>query len=149
MEPNPRVPSRLGCGGLLLLAHGLPWIGLFAVGVIGGMDMTEAELRMGEERYVIWPVIWAVAPLAVVSLLAVYRLMIGHRDWLATAAALGWVVVGIWYGVTTNQFTWFGLALLTLILVATGTARDRRLLEQEVGVDGTGDTALPGGRGGP
>jgi hypothetical protein len=131
MEPNPRVPSRLGCGGLLLLFQGLPWVGLLVIGVIGQVDMSEAELKMGDEHYAVGPALWAIAPLAVISVFAVYRVMLGYRDWLATAAAAGWVVVGVWYAITTSQYTWLAWSVLMLFLLATGTARDRRELARE------------------
>ena len=78
MQPNPRIPSRLGCGGLLLLILGmihLPFLGvpLFA-------ELRDGGLVMGEEGYPTGEIWWLVGPLGVLSVIAVLRVINGHRD---------------------------------------------------------------------
>ena len=92
--------------------------------------LAEAGLHMNEEVYPIGQIWWLVGPLGIASLAGVWRLMNGHRDWLAAAAAGGWTVIGAWYAATTDQFNMLVFtALLTLALVS-GTWADRKLLRE-------------------
>jgi hypothetical protein len=123
---NPRVPSLLGCGGLFLLFLGALGTTLLAAAVPFWSALTEAGLHIDEEVYPIGEVWWLVGPLGVVSLVGVYRLMKGHRDWLGAAAAGGWMVVGAWYAATTAQYGMLGLTALLTFALVTGTWRDRK-----------------------
>jgi hypothetical protein len=122
---NPRVPSRLGCGGLLLLLLGGVGTTMFVAAVPIWSALSEAVLFIGQEEYPIGRVWWLVGPLGIASLAGVYRLMTGHRDWLATAAACGWTALGAGYVVATGQYGMLVLAALLTFLIATGTWADR------------------------
>jgi hypothetical protein len=122
---NPRVPSRLGCGGLVLLILGGIGTTMLAAGVPFWSALSEAGLHMNEEVYPIGQIWWLVGPLGLASLAGVHRLMNGHRDWLAPSAAGGWTIIGAWYAATTGQYNMLAVtALLTLVLVS-GTWADR------------------------
>jgi hypothetical protein len=127
MEPNPRIWSRLGCGGVLLLPLGMISVPLVGAGVVE--DVRRAGLVMGKEHYSIGEIWWLVGPLGVVSFIAVFRLAFGHRDWLATATAAAWVAIAAVYTVTTGQFEFLVWTGLILFLIATGTWKDRRGME--------------------
>jgi hypothetical protein len=89
---------------------------------------------MGDERYRIGEIWWLVGPLGALSIIAVFRLAFGHRDWLAAVIATAWVAIAGAYAVTTGQFSFLAVTSLILFLVGTGTWRARR--ELEAGADG-------------
>jgi hypothetical protein len=107
----------LGGIGTMLGAAVPPW-----------SDLTEAGLHMQEEVYRIGEIWWLVGPLGVASLAGVYRLMNGHRDWLAAAAASGWMVIGAGYAATTAQFSLLAVTTLLTLVLVTGTWADRKTI---------------------
>lgn len=123
MNSNPGVPSRLGCGGLLLLVLGLitlPWALLW---VSGSRD---TGLFVGDDTYGFDEVWWLITPLAAMSIVAVFRLAFGHRDWLAPGVAAAWTLIGLGYAVGTGQSNLLLLAAVVLVLITSGTLADRR-----------------------
>jgi hypothetical protein len=124
MEPNPRIPSRLGCGGLLLLILGMIHVPFLGVPFVAGMRA--GGLVMDKEHYLTGEIWWLVGPLGVLSVIAVFRLAYGHRDWLAPAVAAAWLVIAAGYAVATEQFAFVTLMGLILILIWSGTWTDRR-----------------------
>jgi hypothetical protein len=127
MEPNPRVPSRLGCGGLLLMAMGMVMIP--EIGVAFDPGMRTAGLVMQDEIYRTGEIWWLVGPLGALSVIAVFRLTYGHRDRLAPAVAACWVLIAAGYAVMTQQYSFLVWTTLILVLIASGTLRARREMD--------------------
>jgi hypothetical protein len=129
-EPNsnPRIPSKLGCGGLLLLVLSVPMTmtGLFTL--LGTSDPARIGLFIGDEAYRIGRAWWLVLPLALGSILAVFRLAFGYRDWVPTLLCAIWFGIAIAFTIETSQFAFAAVTGLTTWLIASGTWADRQRL---------------------
>lgn len=110
---------------MVLGAIHLPLLGVPLFG-----DLREAGLVMGKEQYQTGEIWWLVGPLGVLSIIAVFRVAYGHRDWLASAVTAVWFVIAAAYAVETQQTQFVTLIGLILILVASGTWTDRRSVDR-------------------
>jgi hypothetical protein len=93
--------------------------------LLQGMDLASAGLNLGDESYLLGDTWWLLSALGTLSIVAVFRLAFGWRDWLAATAAAGWVAIGAAYALGARQFSLLGLAVLIFFLITTGTVRDR------------------------
>lgn len=92
---------------------------------------SRGALFLGKEKYTLGEVWWLVTPLAVLSIVAVFRLGFGHRDWFAPVLAGGWAVIGVVSAVSTGQYSLLVMAVAILLLITSGTVADRRYLSSE------------------
>ena len=82
-------------------------------------------LFLDKEMYTFDEVWWLVTPLAVVSIIAVFRVAFGHRDLLAPVVAGIWVLIGLGYSIGLGQFGLLFLTGVVLFLISSGTLADR------------------------
>jgi hypothetical protein len=125
---NPRIPSKLGCGGLLLLVLAVPMAAMGLFVLVNGTDPGEIGLTIGDEGYPIGHVWWLVIPLSVGSIVAVFRLAFGYRDWAPTLLCAVWFGVALTFAIETGQFAFATVTGLTTWLIASGTWADRQRL---------------------
>jgi hypothetical protein len=111
---------------LFLLMLGLFGTSLLLAGVPAWSALSEAGLHLNDEVYPVGAIWWAAGPLGIASIAGVYRLMKGHRDWLAAAAAGGWTIIGAWYAATTGQYGMLALTALLALTLISGIWADRR-----------------------
>jgi hypothetical protein len=126
VKTNPSLRSRLGFGGLLLLALGLPIAGLFLFGLASGGDPRRAILEVGDQVYPIGELWWVVTPLAILSVVAVVRLAVGRRDWLAPILAAMWLGIAVAVGIRTDQYGFAAMTALLTLLLSSGIRRARQ-----------------------
>jgi hypothetical protein len=130
LKSNPSLLSNLGCGGALLFGLGLPCFLILLWSLLTGSDPRGVELRVGDESFALRQPLLLI-PLSFLSVVAVFRLAFGHRDWLAPMLAAIWLGIAATLTIETHQFTFLALTAVTAYLLASGIWRDRRLAEKE------------------
>lgn len=86
----------------------------------------DAGLILGDESYELGRVWWLIFPLAVLSIVAVFRLAYGHRDWVAPILSAIWLGLAIAFAIETGQYGFLALTAVITLLLTSGIWADRR-----------------------
>jgi uncharacterized membrane protein YraQ (UPF0718 family) len=109
----------------------MPFIGIMLVVLAQGGDPRDVGMYVGDEPYAVGEFWWLVTPLGILSVVAVFRLGFGYRDWLAPVLSAVWLGIAAAFWVKTGQTSFLAFTAVITRLLTSGIWRARQETEDE------------------
>jgi uncharacterized membrane protein YraQ (UPF0718 family) len=116
---------------MLLLCLGMPFVGIMLVVLAQGGDPRDVGMYVGDEPYAVGEFWWLVTPLGILSVVAVFRLGFGYRDWLAPILSAIWLGIAAAFAIKTAQYSFVTTTAVVTLLLTSGIWRARQEAEED------------------